>query len=125
MADIRKTFMVFVRPHLDSKPKKEAARDATGLELGTLDGMIYEGRGGIEAWQKLLSHVFNVTGKQMDAVLTEIKDLLRKRTKLTPGQLLWSQIGDELSEDERVFFGELARAHKHLKPSFEIKQKKK
>jgi hypothetical protein len=43
----------------------------------------------------------------------------------TPGQLLWSQTGEELTDDERVFFSELALVHKRLKPPFEAKQRKK
>jgi hypothetical protein len=123
--DVRKVFMTYVRPYLDTRQKKEAARNATELEIGTLDGMIYYGRGGIEAWQSLLTYVFDISDKQLQAVLTEIKEVLRKRIKLTPGQMLWSQVGDELSEDEKIFFAELALAHKRLKPPFEVKQKKK
>lgn len=123
-ADIRKIFMTYVRPHLDSRTKKEAARHATGLEIGTLDGMIYYGAGGIEAWQKLLCYVFQISDQQLDSILIEIKEWLKKRSKPTPGQLLWSKIGDELTDDERIFFAELARAHKNLKPRFELKQKK-
>lgn len=122
--DIRKAFMVYVRPYLDTKAKKQAAKVATGLEVGTIDGMIYHGRGGIEAWQSLLTYVFGINDKQFEAILIEIKDLLRKKIKPTPGQLLWSKVGDELSEDEKIFFAELALAHKNLKPPFEVKQKK-
>ena len=123
--DVRKAFMVYVRPYLDTKAKKQAAKEATGIEVGTIDGMIYHGRGGIEAWQSLLTYVFKISDKQLETVLTEIKDLLRKRIKPTPGQLMWSQTGEELTEDEKIFFSELALAHKKLKPPFELKQKKK
>ena len=123
--DIRKVFMTYVRPHLDTKAKKEAAKKATGIELGTLDGMIYYGSGGIEAWQKLLTFVFNISDRQLEVFLGDLKDSLRKRTKVTPGQALWAQVGDDLTEDEKIFFAELARDHKQLKPTFEVKIKKK
>lgn len=117
--------MAYVRPYLDTKLKKQAAKMATGIEIGSIDGMIYHGRGGIEAWQNLLTYVFNISEKQFETILIEIKDLLQKKVKPTPGQLLWSKTGDELTEDEKIFFSELALAHKRLKPTFELKQKNK
>ncbi len=125
MKDIRKNFMTYVRPHLDTKAKKEAAKEATGLELSTLDGMLYYGSGGIEAWQKVLCFVFNISDRQLESFLEDLKDNLKKRTKPTIGHTLWSQVGESLTEDEKVFFAELVKTHKQLKPSFEIKQKKK
>lgn len=125
MKDIRKNFMTYVRPHLDSKAKKEAAKEATGLELSTIDGMLYYGSGGIEAWQKVLCFVFNISDRQLESFLDDLKENLKKRSKPTPGQALWAQVGENLTEDEKIFFAELAKAHKQLKPNFEVKQKKK
>lgn len=124
-SDVRKIFMAFVRPYLNSREKKQEAKKRTGLELGTLDGMIYEGRGGIEAWQKLLSYVFDISEKQINNVLLEFKEFLNQRSRRTPGELMWTQLGEQLTEEEKIFFGELAKAHKQLKPPFEIKQSKK
>lgn len=124
-SDVRKTFMAFVRPYLNNKERKQEAKKITGLELGTLDGMIYEGRGGIEAWQKLLTFVFNVSDKQVHCILLEFKEYLFKRSKMTPGQLMWVQLGEQLTDDEKIFFCELAKAHKQLKPPFKITQPKK
>jgi hypothetical protein len=124
-SDIRKTFMGLVRPHLNNKEKKYEAKKFTGLELGTLDGMIYDGRGGIEAWQKLLTYVFKISDNEIDQVLLEFKDYLKARIKMTPGELMWAQLGEKLTEDEKIFFCELAKAHKMLKPPFEIKLTKK
>jgi hypothetical protein len=124
-SDVRKTFMAFVRPYLNTKEKKQEAKSQTGLELGTLDGMIYEGRGGIESWQKLLAYVFNISDKQLDTTLLEIKKYLAARKKMSPGELMWAQLGEMLNEEEKIFFCELAKAHKQLKPPFEIRKSKK
>jgi hypothetical protein len=124
-SDIRRVLAAFARPHLDTKAKKQAASAATQLSIGAIDGMIYDERGGISAWQNLLSYIFGVTGKRLEIVLEEIKESLRKQSKPSKGQLLWSAVGDELTDDEKIFFAELALAHKRLKPPFEVKQKKK
>jgi hypothetical protein len=124
-SDIRKSFMAFVRPHLNNKEKKYEAKKFTGLELGTLDGMIYDGRGGIEAWQKLLAYVFNISESDINHVLLEFKEFLGARIKMSPGELMWTKLGEQLTEDEKIFFCELAKAHKMLKPPFIIKQPKK
>lgn len=124
-SDIRKTFMAFVRPHLNNREKKQEASQFTGLELGTLDGMIYDGRGGIEAWQKLLVHVFKLSESDLERVLIEFREFLGARVKMTPGEQMWLTLGEQLNEDEKIFFCELAKAHKMLKPPFIIKQPKK
>jgi hypothetical protein len=124
-SDVRKIFMTFVRPYLNSREKKQEVKKRTGLALGTLDGMIYEGRGGIEAWQKLLTCVFELSEKQINIILLEFKVFLNQRSRRTPGELMWTQLGEQLTEEEKIFFGQLAKAHKQLKPPFEIKQSKK
>ena len=125
MKDIRKNFMTYVRPHLDSKSKKEAAKEATGLELSTLDGMVYYGTGGIEAWQKLLCFVFDISDRQFDSFVDDLKKRLKQRAEPSEGEKLWNEVGEMLTEDEKIFFAELARSHKQMKPHFEVKKKKK
>ena len=108
--DVREIIKSLLRPHLTSEASRRRAAEATGLTYNTIGSMLYsENRGGIRSWQLLFLHVHELDPERWDALLVELKEFLRRRTKMTPGERAWASLGDEMSEDELLYHAEVAR----------------
>lgn len=103
------------------------AANHTCISESSLQGMVYSGTGGLDSWVKLFAYLFNLSPKQLTRFLVEIKELLKTKRKISEGETRWSQLGDQLTEDKLLFWGDAIEIMENASPEYQIisKQKKK
>lgn len=109
------------KARLTTNKEKEIAEKKTKISKSAIDSMIYHGKGGLNAWTILIAYLYNLSSSQVEQLLTESRELLRKRRKLNEIELKWSNLSEELSEDKKSFWYDLIRA---MDPIYEIRKKK-
>ncbi len=114
-----------VYPYLNTIVKKRDASRETGISEGALDLMLYRGKGGLDAWIKLICFVYGMDSQQLISKLVEIRCMIRKKNKSTPGQIKFLKIMDLLTEDKIVFYSSVIEAVENIKRSLYLKKEKK
>lgn len=99
----RKMFQELGKGELSDLPSRLKAEKATGIAEKSIQGMIYRGSGGMDAWITLLAYCFNLKPEDPNSVFVAIKDFFRKRRKLKPEEVAWYQLGEKLSPEKKQF----------------------
>jgi len=80
-----------------------------GLEISpsALEAMLYRGSGGMDSWVGLFGALTDLSPEQFDLALTEMREVLKKKRKLSKGDSAWIKRGEALSEDKKLFWDSL------------------
>lgn len=106
---------------ISTKKDKEKASKAIDVTGSAVEAMIYHGKGGLDAWSKLIAYLYDLSPNQVINLLTELRDSLRKKSKLKEADVQWSTLTEQLSEDRKYFWHDLIRA---MEPVYEIRKRK-
>lgn len=119
---VRRFLQDLAKAKLETEGTKDLVIKDTSISKSSLEAMVYRGEGGLDAWTELLFCLYGISPHQIASLLAEMKNQLRKNKKLSEGQILFSEICDELSEDKRHFWSGIITAAEELKPPFAIKR---
>lgn len=123
--EFREMLQNIARAQFPDKKSKALAEKHTGISRSSIDNMLYSGEGGLDAWVALLSYAYKIKPKQLTSVFVEIKELFRRKRKLSQSEILWSKLDDQLSEDEKFFWHQAITTVSGIKSDFNIKKKRK
>lgn len=112
---VRRFLQDLAKAQLEVDGARESVLKKTTITKSSLEAMLYRGEGGLDAWVELLTHLYNISPQQIIGILAESKNTLRKSQKLTAGQVLFSELSDQLSEDKRHFWGSVIQTAEDFK----------
>lgn len=120
---VRRFLQDLAKSQLEAEGARESVFKKTSITKSSLEAMIYRGEGGLDAWVELLTHLYHVSPTQIIAMLAESKSTLKKSQKLSEGQILFSDLSDQLSEDKRHFWTSVIETAEGLKAPQSSKKK--
>lgn len=103
-----------------AKEKKDAAK-AADVSEAAIETMIYHGKGGLNAWVKLIAYLYELSADQVKSLLTELRNSLRKNRKLSEIELKWSELTEQLTDDRKKFWHDVIQM---IDPVYKIKRKR-
>lgn len=97
----------------------------TPITSSSLEGMVYRGEGGLDAWVILYVYLYKLNPKQFMTMLVEIKEVFKSKRKITAGEARWSQLSDQLTEDKRLFWSDIIDVIENAPTEYTITRKTK
>jgi hypothetical protein len=120
---VRRFLQSLAKAQLDAEGARESVFKKTNITKSSLEAMLYRGEGGLDSWVELLAHLYHISPQQIVALLAESKNTLKKSQKLTEGQILFSELSDQLSEDKRHFWASVIHTAEGIKAPVNVKKK--
>lgn len=96
-----------------AEAKQEVLKELD-LSPSALESMLYRGLGGMDAWVQLFYVLSEMNPQQFEMSLAEISEIMRKKRKMSRGDLAWIQRGESLSDDKKLFWSDLIRVMEDL-----------
>jgi hypothetical protein len=116
---LKKALLSLMTEVTNTKQKKEAFGEFTGLSASGVDSFIYEGRGSFETWVNALLYRFELDPEEASEKIPSLLAEFKTNHPQTESDKLWQQLSKNLSEDEKVLALTL------VKTAFELMRKKK
>ena len=103
----------------NTKQKKIAFSEFTGLSQSGVDSFTYEGRGSFETWVNALLYRFGLDAEEMVGKIPALVAEFQVSKPRSESEKLWQQLSRSLSEEEKVLALTL------VKTAFDLLRKKR
>ncbi len=105
--EIRTLLQELAKAHIRTGEEKALAAKHTSLSKSYIDQMIYQGKGGLDAWVELLLYIYGLKPHQLEPLVAEAVKTLRKGKPLSEGQASFIKFAETLDEDRLQFWSSL------------------
>lgn len=121
---LRELLQKLARNKLRSREDIADAAKRTTLSKSYIGQMVYQGKGGMDAWAELLFTIYDLTPSQAEGLFHLAVKKIEKGTPSSDSKRNIEKILNSLSEDKLWFWLSLIVAAEGIKPSFRIKKNK-
>lgn len=101
------------------------AAERTSLSKTHIGQMVYQGKGGMDAWAELLFDLYGLSPNQVEGLFHLAIKNLQKGTPISETKRNLEKVLISLPEDKLWFWLSLITAAEGIKPTFTIKKNKK
>ena len=81
-----------------------------GQEVSSVNNMIYAGEDGLDSWIGALAFCYKIEPKSAEKLFEELEQFFRKAHPVSKADQLYSELSEQLSEDQLVFLLGLIKA---------------
>lgn len=105
--EIRLLLQELAKGHIKTAEDKAKASKQTSLSKSYIDQMIYQGKGGLDAWLELLLYIYDLKPDQLEPLIIEVVKSLKKSRPISEGQAAFIKFAETLNEDRLQFWSSL------------------
>jgi hypothetical protein len=99
---IKSALLEVITEVTNTKAKKIAFGEFTGLSPSGVDSFIYEGRGSFETWVNALLYRFELNAEEIAVNIPGLMSEFKARKPQSESEKLWQHLSRSLSEEDRV-----------------------
>lgn len=122
---LRELAQKLAKNKLNSREDIVDASKRTSLSKTHIGQMVYQGKGGMDAWAELLFTLYDLTPSQIEGLFHLAIKNLQKGIPISESKRNMEKVLSGLSEEKLWFWLSLIMASEGIKPSFTIKKNKK
>jgi hypothetical protein len=102
-APVRAMLQKLIHRKVKTKAEREALAKFLGQAVSSVNGMIYEGLGGLDSWIGALIFCYKIEPKMVEKFFDEMDHFLRKSRPSSKADKLYLELSESLPEDDIVF----------------------
>ena len=113
-----------LKRQVGTKKEKVELAEFLGLTTSAVDGMLYYGKGGLDAWISAFIFCYDLDLETIQTFFTNYESVTRKMKPTKKSDQIWYELDEKLSEEEKYYWVNILKASEEVQEYLQVKKEK-